>query len=114
MNIFINKFNKKSEKLTEFILGSRKRSGDLDFGLDGNVLPEDVNYYREIPSNKDLERMLTLQKSLLYFTTSLQGNEMLLEKLENNRNYRGNFIEMDKKWLYNSFKNGKRNFKFQG
>lgn len=54
--IFINKFNKKSEKLTEFILGSRKRSGDLDFGLDGNVLPEDVNYYREIPSNKDLER----------------------------------------------------------
>lgn len=54
--IFTNKFNKKSEKLTEFILGSRKRSGDLDFGLDGNVLPEDVNYYREIPSNKDLER----------------------------------------------------------
>lgn len=54
--IFINKFNKKSEKLTEFILGSRKQSGDLDFGLDGNVLPEDVNYYREIPSNKDLER----------------------------------------------------------
>lgn len=54
--IFINKFNKKSEKLTEFILGSRKRSGDLDFGLDGNVLPEDVNYYREIPSSKDLER----------------------------------------------------------
>lgn len=54
--IFINKFNKKSEKLTEFILGSRKRSGDLNFGLDGNVLPEDVNYYREIPSNKDLER----------------------------------------------------------
>lgn len=54
--IFINKFNKKSEKLTEFILGSRKRSGDLDFGLDGNVLPEDVNYYREMPSNKDLER----------------------------------------------------------
>ena len=38
------------------------------------------------PSNKDLERMLTLQKSLLYFTTSLQGNEMLLEKLENNSN----------------------------
>lgn len=34
-------------------------------------------------SNKDLERMLTLQKSLLYFTTSLQGNEMLLAKIEN-------------------------------
>ena len=35
-------------------------------------------------SNKDLERMLLLQKSLLYFTTSLQGNRAILEKIENN------------------------------
>lgn len=34
-------------------------------------------------SNKDLERMLDLKKSLLYFTTSLQGNRTLLEKMEN-------------------------------
>jgi len=35
-------------------------------------------------SNKDLERMLDLKKSLLYFTTSLQGNRTILEKMENN------------------------------
>ena len=35
-------------------------------------------------SNHDLERMFTLQKSLLYFTTALQGNLTILEKLENN------------------------------
>jgi len=35
-------------------------------------------------SNKDLERMLALQKSLLYFTTSLQGNSLILEKQEKN------------------------------
>jgi len=33
-------------------------------------------------SNKDLEHMLTLQKSLLYFTTALQGNRSVLEKME--------------------------------
>ena len=37
-------------------------------------------------SNKDLEHMLTLQKSLLYFTTALQGNRSVLEKIENNCN----------------------------
>ena len=35
-------------------------------------------------SNKDLEHLLSLQKSLLYFTTSLQGNRAVLEKIENN------------------------------
>ncbi len=35
-------------------------------------------------TNKDLEKMLSLQKTLLYFTTSLQGNRMILEKIENN------------------------------
>lgn len=36
-------------------------------------------------SNKDLEQMLTLQKSLLYFTTALQGNRSVLERIENNK-----------------------------
>ena len=35
-------------------------------------------------SNKDLEHLLSLQKSLLYFTTSLQGNRAVIEKIENN------------------------------
>ncbi len=34
------------------------------------------------PSNKDIETMLAFQKSLLYFTTSLQGNQALIEKIE--------------------------------
>ena len=34
-------------------------------------------------SNKELDSMLSLQKSLLYFTTSLQGNRTILERLEN-------------------------------
>ncbi len=34
-------------------------------------------------NNKDIEKMLNLQKSLLYFTTSLEGNKAILEKIEN-------------------------------
>lgn len=37
---------------------SWKKSGSLDFGIHGNILPSDdkINYWREIPCNKDLER----------------------------------------------------------
>lgn len=45
------------------------------------------------PSNKDLERMLELKKSLLYFTTSLQGNRTILEKLENNENLKSEELD---------------------
>ena len=41
-------------------------------------------------SNKDLEHMLTLQKSLLYFTTALQGNRSLLEKIKKIDNFSNN------------------------
>lgn len=45
-------------------------------------------------SNKDLEHLLTLQKSLLYFTTSLQGNRAVLEKIENNNNLTSKEIDI--------------------
>jgi len=45
-------------------------------------------------SNKDLEQMLTLQKSLLYFTTALQGNKAVLEKMENNNNLTNEELEI--------------------
>ncbi len=47
-------------------------------------------------SNHDLERMFTLQKSLLYFTTSLQGNLTILEKLINNTKWNSKEIELIK------------------
>ncbi len=45
-------------------------------------------------SNKDLEHMLTLQKSLLYFTTALQGNRSLLEKIKKIDNFSNNETEL--------------------
>lgn len=45
-------------------------------------------------SNKDLEQMLTLQKSLLFFTTALQGNETILEKIENNGTLKEEDLEL--------------------
>lgn len=42
----------------EWFYGSRKRSGDLDFGSNGKKLPSDdqIDYWREVPCDKDLER----------------------------------------------------------
>lgn len=42
----------------DWLLGSSKASGQLQFGQYGRILPEDnqINYWREIPCNKDLER----------------------------------------------------------
>ena len=45
-------------------------------------------------SNKDLEQMLTLQKSLLYFTTALQGNRSVLERIENNKDLKKEDLEL--------------------
>ena len=57
--------------------------------VDNDATTELINRLKEkdlikASSNKDLEHLLTLQKSLLYFTTSLQGNRAVLEKIENN------------------------------
>ena len=53
-----------------------------------NEIQEDIRLKEKdlikASSNKDLEHLLSLQKSLLYFTTSLQGNRAVLEKIENN------------------------------
>lgn len=45
-------------------------------------------------SNKDLEQMLALQKSLLYFTTALQGNHAVLEKIEHNSSLEEEDLEL--------------------
>lgn len=46
------------KKGTSWLLGNRKLTGSLDFGTYGNILPGDkqIDYWREIPCNKDLER----------------------------------------------------------
>lgn len=48
----------KKKKGSEWIWGSSKHSGYLDFGPDGNIIPseDEIQYWREIPCNKDLER----------------------------------------------------------
>ncbi len=48
----------KKKKGSEWIWGSRKHSGYLDFGPGGKNIPSDdkIEYWREIPCNKDLER----------------------------------------------------------
>lgn len=40
----------------DWIWGSKIISGSLDFGKKGNELPTEVNYWRDIPCNKDLNK----------------------------------------------------------
>lgn len=48
----------RKKKGSTWIWGSGKSSGALNFGMYGKILPSDdrINYWREIPCNKDLER----------------------------------------------------------
>jgi len=48
----------KTKKGSNWIWGSGKDSNSLDFGEYGKILPNDdqINYWREVPCNKDLER----------------------------------------------------------
>lgn len=43
--------------------------------------------------NKDLQSLLKIEKSLVYFTTSLKGNDILLHRIMNLRNYKNTFDE---------------------
>lgn len=43
--------------------------------------------------NKDLQSLLRIEKSLVYFTTSLKGNDILLHRITNLRNYKNTFDE---------------------
>ncbi|MBQ9470859.1 MAG: magnesium transporter CorA family protein [Bacteroidales bacterium] len=43
--------------------------------------------------NRDLQSLLRIEKSLVYFTTSLRGNDMLLHRIKNLRNYKNTYDE---------------------
>lgn len=43
--------------------------------------------------NKDLQSLLRLEKSLVFFSTSLKGNDILLHRIKNLRNYKNTFDE---------------------
>lgn len=47
----------------------------------------------QLVRNKDLQALLRIEKSLVYFTTSLKGNDMLLHRIKNLRNYKNTFDE---------------------
>ena len=97
-----------------------------------NEIQEDIRLKEKdlikASSNKDLEHLLTLQKSLLYFTTSLQGNRAVLEKIENNNrltskeidvNYLKYFLSQEKIYNLLNSSSGKStmpaiNFRFLG
>lgn len=41
--------------------------------------------------NEDLQALLKIEKSLVYFTTSLKGNDILLHRIKNLRNYKDTY-----------------------
>jgi len=43
--------------------------------------------------NEDLQRLLQIEKCLVYFTTSLKGNDVLINRLKNIKNQRENYDE---------------------
>lgn len=43
--------------------------------------------------NEDLQRLLQIEKCLVYFTTSLKGNDVLINRLKNLKNHRDNYDE---------------------
>lgn len=43
--------------------------------------------------NEELQSLLKIEKCLVYFTTSLKGNDILVHKLKNLKNYKDNYNE---------------------
>jgi len=52
------------------------------------LISEYENHLRKSMRNQELIRLFNLEKSLVYFTTSLKSNEMMLEKIRTVRQYR--------------------------
>ena len=72
-----------------WVWGSKRKSGELNFGQYGRTLPSDtqINYWREIPCNKDLERAywVCYQYSVVSNETLKQGiiGAILLKWIKN-------------------------------
>lgn len=60
-----------------------------------NLISEYENHLRKSMRNQELIRLFNLEKSLVYFTTSLKSNEMMLEKMRAVRQYRNMLNDAD-------------------
>ncbi|GMT43496.1 MAG: magnesium transporter CorA [bacterium] len=60
-----------------------------------NLISEYENHLRKSMRNQELIRLFNLEKSLVYFTTSLKSNEMMLEKMRAVRQYRNMLNDVD-------------------
>ncbi len=60
-----------------------------------NLISEYENHLRKSMRNQELIRLFNLEKSLVYFTTSLKSNEMMLEKMRAVRQYKNMLDDTD-------------------
>jgi len=60
-----------------------------------NLISEYENHLRKSMRNQELIRLFNLEKSLVYFTTSLKSNEMMLEKMRAVRQYKNMLNDAD-------------------
>lgn len=113
-NIFASICFHKTELISDFILFTRKKnitiSNNIDLTLrlllsssiwflkylkqiNQNIKSAENELHKSI-RNEELHSLLHIEKCLVYFTTSLKGNDILIYRIKNLKNYKGT-IDME-------------------
>ena len=84
IDVVINNYGKKFESIRSFVmmilLATTKRYLKYLKTLNINIIRAEAKL-RKTQSNQELINLMEIEKSLVYFTTSLKGNQMVMERL---------------------------------
>ncbi|MDR2878939.1 MAG: magnesium transporter CorA family protein [Fusobacteriales bacterium] len=84
IDVVINNYGKKFESIRSFVmivlLATTKRYLKYLKTLNINIIGAEARL-RKTQSNQELINLMEIEKSLVYFTTSLKGNQMVMERL---------------------------------
>ena len=84
IDVVINNYGKKFESIRSFVmmvlLATTKRYLKYLKTLNINIIRAEARL-RKTQSNQELINLMEIEKSLVYFTTSLKGNQMVMERL---------------------------------
>ncbi len=84
IDVVINNYGKKFESIRSFVmmilLATTKRYLKYLKTLNVNIIRAEAKL-RKTQSNQELINLMEIEKSLVYFTTSLKGNQMVMERL---------------------------------
>ncbi len=88
IDVVINNYGKKFDSIRSFVmmilLATSKRYLKYLKTLNINIIKAESKL-RKTQSNQELINLMEIEKSLVYFTTSLKGNQMVMERILNGK-----------------------------